>query len=161
MQSHVCKKSVGLLILRLVIGWIFVYHGITKFGHIDQMSGFVWGAIQAIGLTFLSVKARLIVIASGEILAGLLFILGIFTRVASVIVLIIMIGAMHTKGRSFDLMEIDIILAGMALGLFFTKNGMYSFQRLYYQSCRGNCTPGNMTKKVKMPVAKTKKSVKK
>lgn len=105
----------------------------------EQAAGFIGGAFHNIGLTFLSMNAWFWILVVLEIGAGVLFVLGMFTRVAAAVVIAIMLGAMHTKGRAFQAMEMDFILAGLALGLAFAGNGAYSVQNRCCRMCSGSC----------------------
>lgn len=79
-------------------------------------------------------------LVAGEILAGLLIILGIFTRVAAGIIIVVMIGAMHTLGRAPQwFVSKDMILAVLALGLAFAGNGSYSLEKRCCKTCTGAC----------------------
>lgn len=105
----------------------------------EQAAGFIGGAFHNIWLTFLSMNAWFWVLVVAEILAWALFVLGVFTRLASAIVIVVMLGAMHTKGRDFGAMELDFVLAGLALGLAFLGNGAYSLQNWCCKMCSWAC----------------------
>ena len=91
--------------LRLLIGCLFIYHGTMKlalWGPVDpamQMSG-----------TMLSILRMLSIL---EPLAGLALIIGLFSQVASLGLILVMISAMYTKipaGAPFTKWELDLIL---------------------------------------------------
>lgn len=147
--SSRCNKSTGLLILRLLIGWIFLYHGITKIPMAEQAAGFIGGAFHNIGLTFLSMNMWFWILVILEITAGALFVLGVFTRIAAAVVIVIMLGAMNVKGWSFQAAELDFVLAVLALGLAFTGNGAYSLQNRCCRMCSGSCASGTPAPKAK------------
>lgn len=129
-----CNKSFGILIIRLLIGGLFLYAGIMKIGMADQMIPFVGGAAHAIGLTFLSMTAWYWIVTVAEILAGALFVIGLFTRFASLLVVIIMLVAMNTMGRGWMQIQIPFMLMVIAIALFTSGPGKYSV------SAFGNCT---------------------
>lgn len=122
-------NSAAALVLRLVIGAIFLYHGSQKFG--------TWSAepSEQMPAMMLNVMRALSVI---EPLAGLGLIVGFLTRVWALVLGITMIGAIYMKsmvwgvgfaaaqatGWEFDLM----ILAGCIM-LFTMGAGMYSVDR--------------------------------
>jgi putative oxidoreductase len=84
--SAACMNpGLGLLILRVVLGGIFIAHGWQKIQMMDQMIGF----FETIGLSAFWVY----VATYGELLAGIAMVLGIFTRLAGYIIAIIMIVA--------------------------------------------------------------------
>lgn len=105
----------------------------------EQAAGFVGGAFHNIGLTFLSMNMWFWILVILEITAGALFVLGVFTRIAAAVVIVIMLGAMNVKGWSFQAMELDLVLAVLALGLAFTGNGAYSLQNRCCRMCSGSC----------------------
>ena len=102
-------RHAALLLLRLTIGAVFLYHGSMKYGFLTgekSMEGFM-------GMVFP-------VLAVAEPLFGALLILGAFTMIDTVALAIIMIGAMYTKisgGKEFGAWEYDLLLfaANMAL----------------------------------------------
>lgn len=141
-----CKSclSTGLLILRLLVWWIFLYHGITKLGGGEGMVQFVGGAFHSLGLTFLSMSTRLLLLAIGEIVAWALFIFGIFTRVAAVFVVIVMLGAMNAKGRSgAAFVEKDFILLVLAIVVACTWTGKYALSSCLPRCCGSSCDTEN------------------
>lgn len=108
----------------------------------EQAIGFIGGAFHNIGLTFLSMNVWFWLLVVGEITAGVLFVLGVFTRVAAAIVIAIMIGAMHTKWWATGwFVDKDMILAVLALGLAFAGNGAYSVQNRCSRMCSGSRAP--------------------
>jgi uncharacterized membrane protein YphA (DoxX/SURF4 family) len=127
-----------------------LYHGIAKIPMADQAAGFIGGAFHNIGLTFLSMNAWFWILVVLEIAAGALFVLGIFTRVAAAVIVAIMMGALHTKGRSAGwFVDKDMILAVLALGLAFTGNGAYSLAKRCCKTCTGACTTATVPVKAK------------
>lgn len=112
----------------------------------DQAVGFIGGAFHNLGFTFLSMNAWFWILVVLEIGAGALFVLGIFTRVAAAVVVAIMLGAMNLKGWSFQAMELDFVLAGLALWLGFAGNGAYSLQNRCCKKCSGTCASWTPTK---------------
>ena len=91
------------------------------------MIEFIGGAFHNAGLTFFSMAARVTILWVAEVVIGAMFILGLFPRVAAVAVVIIMLGAMNTKGRAgTTFVEKDFMLAIIAIVLFATGAGSYS-----------------------------------
>jgi putative oxidoreductase len=79
------NQGLGLLILRVVLGIIFIAHGWQKMQMMDEMIGF----FGAMGIPAFWVY----VVTYGELLSGIAMVLGIFTRLAGYVISIIMIGA--------------------------------------------------------------------
>jgi len=140
--------SVALLLLRLVFGWIFVYAGAGKaFG---SFGGFgIEKTAEGIGPmmpTFLPQMAWAYLVAYSELLGGLLIMLGLFTRLASVPLLITMIVAikvatgMNGFGGTFDDKgnfqlgyAYNLILATLAVAFILTGPGLVSLDALLFR----------------------------
>ncbi|WP_413376755.1 DoxX family protein [Alkalihalobacillus sp. 1P02AB] len=116
------KYEMGTLFLRLVLGLIFFVHGFVKFQDgIENTAG--W--FDSIGLPgFLA-----LVVALVELIGGLALILGLFSRVVSGLLALIMVGAIvkvklaagflgngEMTGYEFD-------LALLAMAVFIAMNG--------------------------------------
>jgi putative oxidoreductase len=128
-------RDMGLLILRIGIGIMFMYHGYPKL----TAGSVVWtnlgGALSEIGFiifpTFLGFMAAL-----AEFGGGLLLILGLFTRPASFFLFITMIVAalMHlTGGDSFGEASHAIESAVIFFSLLLIGPGNYSLDEILYQ----------------------------
>ena len=125
--------GVGLLVLRVVLGVIFIGHGAQKlFGSFGgpHISGF------AKMLEQLGVKpGRPMAILTGlaEFVGGILVMLGFLTPVAAlalIVVMIVAIVAVHLKNGFFITnggYEFNLALVGIALTLLIAGAGAYSF----------------------------------
>jgi putative oxidoreductase len=106
----------GLLPIRIMAGIVFIAHGIPKF--YDTSGGF--GFFQSINLP----PELFIPITLLEVIGGLAILFGILTRVASVLFIIEMIGAIVTAkiskgfigGYEFELLLISICFTLVILG---------------------------------------------
>jgi len=79
-------NDVGLLLLRITIAVIFIYHGLPKLSKSKAMSvmmGMPAGMIFMLGMV--------------EILASLGIAFGVFTQVSALLLAIVMVGAIGTK----------------------------------------------------------------
>lgn len=97
--------------LRLVVGVIFIAHSIGKF----DSPGFA-GFIQSLGLP----PEMQIPIALAEFVPGILLIIGVLTRISSVILSIVMLGAIFLVKGAASLtgdggVEFDLILLAASL----------------------------------------------
>src|SRR5580693_10744950 len=77
----------SILIIRLMAGTVFLWEGVLKFVYVDQGVG----RFTKLGFPFPATTAHLI--ATGEIIGGLLIIFGLFTRFVSFYFIIQMIVA--------------------------------------------------------------------
>lgn len=137
-----CKKSLGLLIIRLGLGVFLLMGGIGKImGATPEMMNMIGGAAHNLGLTFLSTDVWFRLAASGEVIAGLCLILGIFLPLAALLTVIIMIVAfVGAHGMDMQKGMVDIIFLTTALGLGFAGPGKYSLKSLLCKSCDSTCT---------------------
>ncbi|MDP3992018.1 MAG: DoxX family protein [Nanoarchaeota archaeon] len=120
--------NIGLLVLRVFVGIIFVYHGMPKI----RMPAHHGGLMGKSGsFTFL--------LGLVEFLSGLALILGLYTEIAALFVIVIMFGALFHKWfkwkvpfSAMDKMgwEFDLILLGAAIALLFTGAGYLSLDNM-------------------------------
>jgi putative oxidoreductase len=81
------KRDLGMLLLRLVVGAVFIVQGWTKIQGMEATLGF----FASLGLN--SFWAHLV--AWAELVAGIAMFVGIFTRLAAYLITIIMIVAVY------------------------------------------------------------------
>lgn len=108
-------KNLGLLILRLTVGAVFIYAGWMKLSDMTM----VVGMFTNMGLPIPAVFAYLI--AVGEFAGGIGIVLGIFTRIAALGMAIIMVGALllvHVGMGQWDAgTQLVVVLLGANLAL--------------------------------------------
>jgi putative oxidoreductase len=128
--------GVGLLVLRLVLGVIFIGHGAQKlFGSFGGpgISGFA-KMLEQLGLK----PARFMAILAGlaEFVGGILMILGLLTPLAALALIGVMIVAVlsvHLRNGFFNTnggYEFNLALLGMALTLLIVGAGTYSLDSI-------------------------------
>jgi uncharacterized membrane protein YphA (DoxX/SURF4 family) len=111
------RIDAGLLVLRLTIGVLLLMHGISKVQH-----GIAWmsGRVSAVGLPTYVAYAVYV----GEILAPLLLIIGLWTRLAALVIVIDMIMAI------FLVRQGDIGKIGMSGGWAIELEALFLFGAL-------------------------------
>lgn len=135
-----CKhnKNIGLLIIRLGMGAMFLMAGIMKLTAITpDMIAQIGGAAHSVGLTFLSQTARFWIASVAEVVAGVLLVIGFFVPVASFLIIVIMAVAFAAMGYDMQMGMPLLMFAVTALGLGFTGPGKWSLKGLCCKSCCG------------------------
>ena len=79
-------SDIGLLILRVVIGIIFIYHGFPKLLNSSKMSAGMRMSATAI-----------FILGLAEVIGGVGSILGLYTQIAAIVLSIVMAGAIYMK----------------------------------------------------------------
>ena len=120
------KKETGAVILRVMLGIIFLIHGIAKFqGGIDQIAGW-FGSIGLPG--FLAY-----IVASIEVAGGIALIIGFGTRVVAALFVLLMLGAIIKVKLAAGFLGngkmagYELELTYLAISLFLVINGSYQF----------------------------------
>lgn len=114
----------GVLLMRVAIGLVFLTHGWQKVGNMEQTIGFFGSIGIPAFLTY--------IVAYGEVIGGLLLIVGFFTRYAGIFLAVLMVYAVffvHFK-NGYSLAnggyEYALTLLLGALALAMTGSGKYS-----------------------------------
>jgi putative oxidoreductase len=123
------RNEIGSLLLRVVLGIVFFAHGVSKFqGGIGNTAG--W--FDSIGIPgFLAYAVGTI-----EVVGGIALILGIGTRVVSLLLGIIMLGAIFTVNLQAGLLEgyvLDLVLLVLAAHLVLNGSKLLSLEQVIYK----------------------------
>jgi uncharacterized membrane protein YphA (DoxX/SURF4 family) len=112
------RRSLGLLLIRISTGAVFVAHGIMKWQNLSRTEAMF---SHAFGFpSWLTVFLAVI-----EVVGGLFFILGIGTRVVGVVLGIEMLVAIFLTGigRGWGAHELEILLMLLSFGLALAGSG--------------------------------------
>ncbi|MFK3940004.1 DoxX family protein [Alkalihalobacillus sp. NPDC078783] len=120
------KTEIGLLVLRVVVGITFLIHGMDKF------NGGIDGTVAMFeGMGFPGFLAYLVTFA--EILGGLALILGLLTRVVSIVFAAIMVTAIFqvkADGGFLGGFELDLVLLACSILLALSSSRLVALNRL-------------------------------
>ncbi|BCG59103.1 DoxX family protein [Paenibacillus sp. URB8-2] len=110
-------KNTVTILMRVVLGGLFLAHGISK---LQMGLGNVAGWFESIGVPgFLAY-----VVAAVELIGGVMLILGLFTRYVSVVLIAVLVGAVFTAKLSAGLLG-NGQSAGYELDLAFILIALY------------------------------------
>ncbi|MGW9100397.1 DoxX family protein [Priestia megaterium] len=129
------KYELSALILRVVLGITFFIHGVVKFqGGIENTVG--W--FSSIGLPgFLAYAVALI-----EVVGGLALVLGLFTRLVSILFALLMIGAIVKVKLAVGFLgngqmagyELDLAFLAMAVSIAITGSKAYALDQFIFKN---------------------------
>ena len=126
MQDQCKAKAYAPLVIRLALAVIFIYHG---FGKVFGAGGFgtAWNPHGMPAVVQ-------VLVAWGELLSGVAMLLGLFTRLAGVVIIVVMAGAIvlvHGQ-NGFDIMnmgfEYNFALIAMALSVILSGPGALAIE---------------------------------
>lgn len=126
-DSQKCA-SWALLVLRIAMAIIFIYHGYGKLFGAPGMTGFT-GMVGNLGFPLPSVFAYIAALA--EFIGGIALLLGVWTRLAASLIGVNMIVAIiMVKKFALPMIDADLALLAISLTLVLMGPGMYSISAL-------------------------------
>lgn len=131
-------KEYGILALRVILGVVFLIHGVQKFGALQGTADF----FTSVGIPMAGVMALLVALV--ETLGGAALILGVVTCGASVLLGIVMIVAIFTvhigKGFGPGGVEYPLVLLAALFAMYTAGPGAYA---LGGRCCKDGCADGS------------------
>ncbi|RFB12132.1 DoxX family protein [Bacillus sp. HNG] len=127
------KNEIGALILRITLGILFLIHGVVKFqGGIENTVGW-FESINIPGF-------MAYVVALLEVIGGIALIIGFATRLVSILIALLMIGATLTAKLPVGLLgngqmagyELDLAFLAIAVYLAINGSKLLSISRLLF-----------------------------
>ena len=137
-HHHFFSPALGLFIIRLVAGSIFLFHGVDKLVNMD-------GTIQFFtSIGFSAVLAWFVALV--EIIGGFSLIIGFWSRFfATLLAVIMLVAILKVKFMmGFKAIEEDILLLGSMIAILFSGCGRYSVCAWNHGKCDGckDCSKG-------------------
>ncbi|AWD65305.1 MULTISPECIES: DoxX family protein [Priestia] len=121
--------EIGSLIIRLVLGFTFLVHGFQKWqGGIENTVGF----FDSLGIPGFMAY----IVATIELVGGVLIILGLATRVVAALFVAVMLGAIFTaklKSGFVGGFEFDIALIAMSAHLFVAGSQFLALDKVVFK----------------------------
>lgn len=124
-------RNIGLLVLRVGLGVMFMLHGYPKVFGGPEMWTQVGSSMQSIGINFAPMFFGFMA-GITEFFGGLFLLLGLFFTPSLILLLFVMLVATATQiasGGSFTAYSHSIELAIVFLSLLFIRSGTYSLDR--------------------------------
>lgn len=123
--------SVAALLLRLIIGSVFIIHGYPKFSAAQRKQGGEW--LKSMGLP----SGLILFAAVAEFFGGLALLLGILTQVIAVLFALFMLSTtwlskVKMKKKFIGGYEVDVILLVASLALAALGAGAFSLNYLLF-----------------------------
>jgi putative oxidoreductase len=123
LNKQLYEKNLGLLLIRVGTGLVFFMHGITKLQSIGMVNSFF---TKSLGLP----PGVAMLVAVIEVVGGAMLVLGVFTRVAAVVLGIEMLVAIFLTGGpakgGWEQHELEALLMAVSFGLVYTGSGKFS-----------------------------------
>ncbi len=123
-------QTTGLTIIRVILGAFLIYHGWEIFNEVKMNEYLLWD-------NFKNSNGKLLVYAgkAAELLAGILFVLGLFTRIASLLTIGTMcyIAFFLGNGIIWNNDQHPFLFVLLALIFIFTGPGRYSLDHYLFK----------------------------
>ncbi|MBI4433199.1 DoxX family protein [Candidatus Uhrbacteria bacterium] len=122
------RRDVALLVLRLALGTVFIYHGYGKlFGAAPSIPAFS-GMLASLGFPLPAFFAW--VVGLTEFFGGIAVVLGVFVSQAALLLAIIMaVAFLIVKKAALPAGDVDLALFSMAVALALMGGGAFSLLR--------------------------------
>lgn len=125
-SKYCYRPSVGLFIIRVATGLIFIHHGWTKFLNVDGTISFMGNLGIPEPLAYLAMII--------EVIGGLMLVFGFMTRAAAVatgIVALVAAGVAVIPSRGILSAEFELLLAAVSFGIAFAGTGRIRIAHLF------------------------------
>lgn len=116
------SHDIAILLLRIGVGIVFIFHGWMKFENLEMTKGFFVN----VGLPSVLVY----IIATIELIGGIAILFGLFTDIASILLAFVMAGAiLFVQLKSgFSGFEFELVLLLSSLAIAFSSPGKYNLK---------------------------------
>lgn len=116
-----CNTDTGLLVLRIGVGAIFIFSGWAKAADLQSTLGFF------ASMGFSAFWAYLVIAV--ELVGGIATLLGIYSRLATALLSIVMIVAIYESRASIGMAITPIAMLFSTLALTLSGSGKYSIEK--------------------------------
>jgi putative oxidoreductase len=134
LNPYSLNTDLATLVLRLIFGGMFIYHGYPKLTGYNEMLA-MFGDPVGLGS-----ELSLILVIFAEFFCGVLIVLGLFTRFAVVFTFITMLVAYFVAHANDDFMVkmLPFVYIWLCIVLFILGSGRYSLDAAFFNKTRSN-----------------------
>ncbi len=126
-MCHCKTMSWGMLVLRLVVGGIFIYHGYGKLFATPGLEGFA-GFLGSLSVPAAGVFTWMV--ALNEFVGGIAILLGVFTRIfGTTLAAQMLVAYFLMRGNSLQADEFHILLVAASLAITLVGPGRFSLNK--------------------------------
>jgi putative oxidoreductase len=134
LNPYPLNTDLATLVLRLIFGGMFIYHGYPKLTGYNEMLA-MFGDPVGLGS-----ELSLILVIFAEFFCGILIVLGLFTRFAVVFTFITMLVAYFVAHANDDFMVkmLPFVYIWLCIVIFILGSGRYSLDAALFNKTRNN-----------------------
>jgi len=124
-------QNAGLTLIRFILGIFLIYHGLEIFDEAKMNEYITWDPFKNSSGRFMVYAGK-----AAELCAGIFFVLGLFTRLASLIIIMtfLYISFFLGNGKIWYEDQHPFLFVLLALVFFFTGPGSFSLDKIIFRS---------------------------
>jgi len=133
LSSSPLWQTAGLAFVRIAVGCFMIYHGWEIFSQSKMEEYLKWDAFKSSSGKFLAYAGK-----AAELIAGILFVPGLFTRIASLLTIGVMgyIAFLLGHGKIWYEDQYPFLFILLALVFFFCGPGNFSLDKMIFNNKR-------------------------
>jgi putative oxidoreductase len=134
LSSQPLAMDAGILFVRLILGGLFIWHGLDAITHYQQYLAYSL-QINPKGTIGLGAEFEFPLVVYSQFICGILLVLGLFTRLSVIPIFIMMTIAVFIahKADDFTMKEKAVCYMLLCIPVFIFGGGRYSADRLIFK----------------------------